>query len=267
MNFVDKYLEHAKIKKSYLCVGLDPAIPNQREKNTIPKGMTKLEFMINIIKAVEKHASVIKINRQYIIGLTIEEVKEINKLIHSLGMLSIIDHKLGDIGSTNDSAIYWFKEERFDAFTFSPFAGNTKEATVTAHKHGLGIIVLTLMSNPEAEYQKKATIDNNPLYLYIANQIKKSSSDGCVIGATGHVSKEDVALIRKKVGDRCIALVPGVGAQGGSADSLFFHFGAKTMVNVGRAIIYSTDPKKEAEKYQKMFNEKQKEVVRRRVRF
>jgi len=39
------------------------------------------------------------------------------------------------------------------------------------------------------------------------------------------------------------------------------------MVNVGRAIIYSSDPKKEAEKYQKMFNEKQKEVVRRRVRF
>ncbi|MHA1302770.1 MAG: orotidine-5'-phosphate decarboxylase [Candidatus Heimdallarchaeaceae archaeon] len=266
-NFVDRYLEYAEKKSSYLCVGLDPAIPKQRKKNVIPSSMSRIEFIKKIITDVSPYTSVIKINRQYVIGLTVDEMKEINDFIHENNMLSITDHKLGDIGSTNASAIYWFKEEGFDAFTFSPFAGNIEEATKAAHEYGLGIIVLTLMSNPEAIYQKSAIIEEKPLYLYIAQKVKEVEADGCVIGATGHITKEDIANIRRAVGDRTIALVPGVGAQGGSADSLFFHFGAKTMVNVGRAIIYSENPAKEAEKYQKLFNEQQKEVVRKRVRF
>ena len=66
-------------------------------------------------------------------------------------MLAILDHKLNDIGSTNNSAMYWIKEMGFDAFTFSPFAGNTKETVETAHMKDLGVIVLTLMSNPKAK--------------------------------------------------------------------------------------------------------------------
>ncbi len=265
--FVEQYLQKAEEKNSYLCVGLDPAVAGQRNKNVIPANMDKMTFMKYIIKKVSPYTSVIKINRQYIIDISLEQIQEINSYIHENGMLSIIDHKLGDIGSSNSSAIYWFKKEGFDAFTFSPFAGNIQEATESAHKYGLGIIVLTLMSNPEAVYQKQAMIDNSPLYVYIAKKINEFESDGCVIGATGHITGEDIFKIRKAVNDKTIALVPGVGAQGGSAEAIFYHFGSKTMVNVGRAIIYSDAPDKEAEKYQKLFNKQQEEVVKKRVRF
>jgi len=63
-----------------------------------------------------------------------------------------LDHKLGDIGSTNESALFWISDMGFDAFTFSPFAGNIETTVDTAHKRDLGVIVLTLMSNPR---QKK----------------------------------------------------------------------------------------------------------------
>ena len=157
--FIKKYLDISKEKNSILCVGIDPATPSQRSKNIIPTE-DRLEFMRNIVSDVAPYASVIKMNRQYLIGLTIDEIRAINIHIHQSNMLSIVDHKLSDIGSSNTSAIFWIKEESFDAFTFSPFAGNVLEATEYAHKKDLGIFVLTLMSNPEAEYQKQAIIDD-----------------------------------------------------------------------------------------------------------
>jgi len=160
-SFVKKYLDISQEKNTILCVGIDPAIPSQRSKNVIPSE-NRLEFIRNLVTDVAPYASVIKMNRQYLIGLTIDEIRAINIHIHQNNMLSIIDHKLSDIGSSNMSAIFWFKEESFDAFTFSPFAGNVLEATQYAHSKNLGIIVLTLMSNPEAEFQKQALIENKP---------------------------------------------------------------------------------------------------------
>ncbi len=131
--FVKKYEEVTKKKNSILSVGLDPAIPRQREKNIMPTE-DRINFMETIIDLVAPYTSVIKINRQYTLGLTIDEIRSINRQIHSKQMLSVSDHKLGDIGSSNESAIFWFKEEEFDAFTFNPYSGNVLEATEMAHK-------------------------------------------------------------------------------------------------------------------------------------
>ncbi|MHA1201781.1 MAG: orotidine-5'-phosphate decarboxylase [Candidatus Heimdallarchaeaceae archaeon] len=251
--FVKKYEEITKKKNSILSVGLDPAIPRQREKNVI-QTEDRINFMETIIDLVAPYTSVIKINRQYTLGLTIDEIRTINKQIHSKQMLSMSDHKLGDIGSSNESAIFWFKEEEFDAFTFNPYSGNVLEATEMAHKFDLGIIVLTLMSNPQAILQKQAMVQGKPLFQHIASLCKEASSDGCVIGATAHVESSDIIEIRKIVGGNTIALAPGVGAQGGSAETLLKSFGTKTMVNVSRGVIYSQSPEEKAKEIQEMLN-------------
>lgn len=260
-NFVQKYLDIVKSKDTILCVGLDPALPSQREKDVMPTD-DRVEFMRNIIKDVAPYTAVIKMNRQYLIGLSVDELRMLNILIHQNNMLSIIDHKLGDIGSSNDSAIFWFKEESFDAFTFSPFAGNIAQTVNSAHSLDLGVIVLTLMSNPEAVIQKQFTHEDKPLFLHIAEECKKHGADGIVVGATGHITNEDIKNIRLAVGDNVIVLVPGVGRQGGNAKTLIHYFGAKTMVNVGRAIIYADNPRKQAREYMQIFNEQRKESRR-----
>ena len=251
--FVSKYREFVKKKNSVLCVGVDPAIPEQRKTNVLSNS-NRIQFMKEIIEQVADYANVIKINRQYIIGLTIEDIQEINELIHQNRMLSIIDHKLSDIGSTNESALFWFKKEGFDAFTFSPFAGNVLETTQTAHKQNLGLFVLTLMSNPQAIIQKNAQIDEKPYYIRIAEMCNEANSDGCVIGVTGNVQKDDLEHLSKVLSPEKLILAPGIGPQGGDAKLVADFFKTNILVNVGRAIIYSERPAIEAMKYRDLLN-------------
>jgi orotidine-5'-phosphate decarboxylase len=258
--FPEKLEKLAKEKETLLCVGLDPALPAQRSKNVMSSD-DRLEFMRRIILYVAPYASAIKMNRQYLVGLTIDEIRQLNILIHQNNMLSIVDHKLGDIGSSNASAVFWFKEEGFDAFTFSPFGGNVIEATKAAHSKGLGIIVLTLMSNPEASFQKTATFNEQPLFHHIASLCNKAKSDGVVIGATDNIASQDVSEIKNILKYKAIALVPGIGAQGGNAKKILYHFGEKTLVNVGRSIIYSDFPEARAKEFQDILNNQLKEVT------
>ena len=96
-SFIQKYKNIVESKKSVLCVGLDPALPNQRNNYVMPT-LDRISFMKEIIEEVSSFTSTIKMNRQYLIGLNLEQIQGLNDLIHKQEMLSIIDHKLGDIG-------------------------------------------------------------------------------------------------------------------------------------------------------------------------
>lgn len=78
---------------------------------------------------------------QYFLG-GFHILRELTKKIHEEGVLAILDHKLSDIGSTNESALFWISDMGFNAFTFSPFAGNIQTTVDTAHNRDLGVIVL-----------------------------------------------------------------------------------------------------------------------------
>ncbi|MHA1954115.1 MAG: orotidine 5'-phosphate decarboxylase / HUMPS family protein [Candidatus Heimdallarchaeaceae archaeon] len=158
------------------------------------------------------------------------------------------------------SAVFWFKEEGFDAFTYNPFSGNVLEATKAAHSKGLGIIVLTLMSNPEAVFQKTAVYNEKPLFHHIASLCNEAKSDAVVIGATDNIVSKDVSEVRNILQHEAYVLVPGIGAQGGDAKKILYHFGEKTLVNVGRSIIYSDFPEARAKEFQDKLNNQLKEV-------
>jgi orotidine 5'-phosphate decarboxylase subfamily 2 len=259
MSFFDEYERVRKEKNSILCVGIDPALPDQRRTDVIKKQYPGdaddviLQFTMEIIDAVADHCCAIKLNSQYILfALGQHKLESINQQIHSWGLLSILDHKLGDIGSTNESALYWIQKCGFDALTFSPFAGNIREATDMAHNRDLGIFVLDLMSNPEAEgFHKKTRFNETPLFLRIADDAKSARSDGLVVGATDHVREVDIQKIRKVTGDERIILFPGIGSQGGDSKKILENAGENILINVGRHIIFSPNPGKIAEDYNK----------------
>ena len=92
-SFLQRYQKIVSHKNSILCIGLDPVLPSQRSKYTM-KDDDRLDFMRTMIKDVAPHTSVIKMNRQFLIGLTADEIRSLNILIHQNEMLSIIDHKL-----------------------------------------------------------------------------------------------------------------------------------------------------------------------------
>ncbi len=252
MKFYKEYDKIREEKDSLLCVGLDPALPDQRRSNVIKtkypgdEGDIILQYCMEMIEAVADHCMAIKMNTQYVLfALSANKLESLNQMIHSFGLMSILDHKIGDIGSSNESGFYWTNKCGFDAITYSPFAGNIREATDMAHAKNLGIFVLDLMSNPEAEgFQKKTRFNETPLFMRIAEDSRTVGADGVVVGVTNHIREVDIQKIRKLVGEETIMLFPGVGYQGGDSKKIFDNAGDRVIINIGRDIIYNDDPVK-----------------------
>jgi orotidine 5'-phosphate decarboxylase subfamily 2 len=257
VKFIDDYVKARKDKNSVLCLGLDPALPDQRSKQTIHKiycgdvSDCIQQFSMEMIEAAGDYACAVKINSQYtLFALNFKRMQALTESIHNYGMLAILDHKLGDIGQSNDSALYWMQKCHFDAVTFSPYAGNIREATEMAHERDIGIFVLDLMSNPEAEgFQKKCRFNKTPVYLRVAEEVKSAGSDGVVVGSTGHVREKDITEIRRTIGPEKIMLFPGVGAQGGDMAKVKQTGGKNILINVGRDIIYDKNPREKIIEY------------------
>jgi orotidine-5'-phosphate decarboxylase len=254
----EKYSEITKDKKSFININLDPALPKQRKDNVIPeKFLSKedadslLNFSSFVIEEVSDYCCSVKPNTQFFLS-SYHVLRKLVKKIHDEGMFAILDHKLSDIGETNDSAIFWIGDMGFDAFTFSPFAGNVQATVDSAHKKDLGVIVLTLMSNPEAEKIMVDTlVKNQPLFMHIAEMVKESEADGCVVGLTGFVKADYIKNIQRIVGDRVIFLMQGIGPQGGEATNI--KYVTNPLVSLGRAVIFADKPKEEVKRYYEMF--------------
>jgi orotidine-5'-phosphate decarboxylase len=259
--FYEKYLKATEEKDSFINLNLDPALPQQRRENVIPNkyvskedGASLLNFSLEIIEQVSDYCCSVKLNTQYFLGHT-DVLRRGVKKIHEEGMLAILDHKLSDIGSSNGSALYWIQKMGFDAFTFSPFAGNTQKTVEKAHERNLGVIVLTLMSNPEAEeLMVKTVVGTQPYYLHTANLVKEAGADGCVVGLTCFVMDQYIKNIREVVGDRVVFLLQGLGPQGGEAKKI--KYARNPLVSLGRAVIYSDDPRDTIKRYYRILKAK-----------
>lgn len=267
--FVERYLQSSEGKDSILCVGLDPALPGQRSQNTIPKKYLKgsdenearLEFCLDIIGQTRDFCCTYKPNQQYVWGFTKKQHVKLTTTIGKADAISLLDYKLNDIGATVESALFHIHECGYDAITFNPLLGNLQTTVNVAHKYKpqIGIIALTLTSNPEAiKYQIQAIVAGRPMYVAIAEDVKNHGADGCVIGATGHVTETDIRTIRARAGEDKLFLIPGIGAQKGDAEKVIKTAGKNILINVGRAIIYSENPAEKAEEYNTLFNELRK---------
>lgn len=250
-NFRELWAEAVQRKSSLLCVGIDAAEPGQRASQSIPAGMSKLDWTLAIIDQIAPHAAAVKINRNYYKDLSRGEMRMLTARIRQQGMLSIDDSKLADIGDTNAAAIYHAAQEGYDALTYAPFPGNALQAAEQAREQRIGLIMLVLMSNPEFKLMKDAQIEGKPFYLFLAEQAAKGDVDGVVIGApsaSNHIQTTELDALARKLGSATV-LVPGIGAQGGEIAAILQRFGRRTIVNVGRAIIYADDPGAAAKRF------------------
>jgi orotidine-5'-phosphate decarboxylase len=284
--FKEKWLEAVENKNSVLCAGLDPAeFSMEREGKGLPEGVNKKKWALDYIKAVAPFCAAVKPNFQYWKSKgDINSLHAISKLSHDLGLVVIDDSKLADIGSTNDAGIF-YAAQRADAVTFSPFAGNMKEASEQAKSRKIGIIGMCLMSNPEYEREKNKLVDMSKddewkdfaindissfntvkQYLQLAFHANKFGLEGIVVGAPSsknHIEESEIKKISYYFGNNGLILLPGVGAQGGEADTIWKYFGKNNViVNVSRSLMLpkgsNSTTKQQAEtarQYRDMLNE------------
>ena len=149
-----------------------------------------------------------------------------------LGALVLLDVKRGDIGSTAQGYADAYLDPAAplasDAITVSPFlgVGSLEPIMVTAEKHGAGVFVLALTSNPEGPQVQHARTAEGPTVagaVLAALAARNAGAEplgsfGAVVGATIGRTDEDLMVNGP-------LLVPGVGAQGGSAESVRAVFG------------------------------------------
>ena len=134
-----------------------------------------------------------------------------------------------------------------DFATVNPYLGTDgiKPFVDVCKEEKKGIFVLVKTSNPSSGEFQDRLIDGRPLYELVGEKVAEWGADamgdeysyvGCVVGATYPKMGE----ILRKVMPKSYILVPGYGAQGGTAASLRPYFnedGLGAIVNSSRGII------------------------------
>lgn len=247
-------IEQIKIKKSFLCVGLDVDL------DKIPIHFLELEdpifeFNKEIIDATHDLAVAYKPNTAFFEAYGIKGWISLQKTISYINenypnVFTIADAKRGDIGNTSSMyAKAFFEDLNFDSITVAPYMGKDSVEPFLAFedKH---TIMLALTSNEGAFDFQTLDVDGKELYkraLETSKTWKNSKNLMYVVGAT---KAEYFTEIRKIVPDSFL-LVPGVGAQGGSLSEVCkygMNDNVGLLINSSRGIIYASKEVDFAEK-------------------
>lgn len=211
-----------------LCVGIDPHPPLLRAWGLSEDAAGVAKFADACVRAFAGRVALVKPQVAFFetygsAGMMVLE--ETIAALRAAGTLVLADAKRGDIGSTMDAYAHaWLGDGPLgsDAVTVSPYLGfgSLAPALELAAANGRGVFVLAATSNPEgAELQRITGADGRTIAQRMvddaaaANVGAEFGSVGVVVGAT-LTEAPDLSALNGPI------LMPGVGAQGGGADSI-----------------------------------------------
>ena len=238
-----------KAKGSMLCVGLDTDYAKIPEcvKAGRSVGEAVLEFNRRIIDATASHCVAYKPNLAFYESLGIEGLSVLDKTVDYLRtnhpeQFLIADAKRGDIGNTAKMyARSLFSTFDFDAVTISPYMGS-ETVTPFLEYPGRYAIVVALSSNSSSADFQTALKDGKPLYRVVMERMMEISTPENMMFVVGATKADKLKEIRSFCPDNFL-LVPGVGAQGGSAEEVIAN-GANEygglLINSSRGVLYAS---------------------------
>ncbi len=245
-----KFYETVNSKKTVLCLSTDP------DPTIYQSRRERLRFCEKIINETAEYISAVKVNENFIRDFSLEDNRFVTDLARENGLLTIYDCKMGDIENTNKAGLWLVQRMGYDFVTFNPILGNLHEAVKDAREIGVGILALLHPSNPSSrKYYRSFMANKKMLYELILDDVTASEAEGVVLGLHPDLNGEEIKLVRRKLGEERIILFPGVGAQGGDPDKAIKYGGRWILINVGRTIIGSPNPRQTAEEIAKHLNE------------
>ena len=244
-----------KAKKSMLCVGLDvdfEKIPACVRSSGKAKSI--FEFNRAIVDATASYAVAYKPNLAFYECYGLEGMNALEATVDYIrtnypDIFLIADAKRGDIGNTAKMyAKAYFETMDFDAVTVAPYMGADSVLPFLEYK-GKWAIVLALTSNASAMQFQSAVKDGKPLYRAVIEEMMSVSTPDNMMFVVGATKADKLSEIRSFCPDNFL-LVPGVGAQGGSAEEVI-KYGANDkgglLINSSRGILYADASKNFAE--------------------
>ena len=243
-------VEQIRLKKSYLCVGLDTdlaRIPRHLLSHSDPV----FEFNRLIIDATRDHCVAYKINTAFYEALGLKGWDAMQKTVDYIPAthFKIADAKRGDIGNTSSQyARAFFETLRFDAITLTPYMGEDSIRPFLEYKDKWAI-VLGLTSNSGAKDFELIETGRGYLYEEVLTKASRWGTTENMMFVIGATQPEYFDKIRKITPDH-FYLVPGIGAQGGSLEAISqkaINKDIGLLVNVSRDIIYASEKENFAE--------------------
>jgi len=273
MAIIDKLIDKITLLKNPSVVGLDPQlgfVPEHILEESYdtyghtPKAVSEAIFKFNteIIDAVYDIVPAVKPQIAMYEMFGVEGVNAYLKTIKyakSKDMIVIADAKRNDIASTSAAYATAFlgktkigamEEEAFgaDFLTISPYLGEDSVGPFIdeCKASDKGVFILVKTSNPGSGMLQDILSDGKPIYEIVGAYVEQwgealrgnngFSPIGAVVGAT---HKEQARRLRE-IMPHTFMLVPGYGAQGGTAEDLAVCFnseGLGAIVNSSRGII------------------------------
>jgi len=224
MDFTERLRQAAEKNKSIVCMGLDPVLEKIPVKGDTEQRITKFYLdILNAVNSSDAKPGIVKPNYAFYAQYGFEGLRALKKIIeeYKKHFLVILDCKRADIGNT--SAAYAKEVFDFwgaDAITVQPYLGyDSIKPFIDYCKKGKGVYLLVRTSNPGAREVQDLVSGNKPVYMKIAENVLKYHEPGvsAVVGATYPQELEKISEFFVKSGKSVPFLIPGVGAQGGSA--------------------------------------------------
>ncbi|HKN02205.1 MAG TPA: orotidine-5'-phosphate decarboxylase [Candidatus Binataceae bacterium] len=254
MNFADRLADESRRKRSVAVLGVDPQLDN-RETPGIPAGYTLTKFCCEMVEACAPSIVAIKPQLAFYEARGLDGMRafvEVLRTARRLGLITIADAKRGDIGSTSAAYAEAFLgngDFACDAVTVNPYQGSDATMPFIAKvRDGRGVFVLVKNSNPSSGEFQDLAAPTNPLWERVAERVAGWGSDfigttglssvGAVVGATYPAELKRA----REIMPHATILVPGYGAQGGSAEdavSAARPDGLGFVVNASRSLMYA----------------------------
>jgi orotidine-5'-phosphate decarboxylase len=259
MTFADRLISAISAKDSRAIIGLDPRIdqmPAFVSRQSACAAITEfhelvLDAVADLVPAVKPQLAFYE---QYGVA-GIQAFENTVRAARQRGLLVIADGKRNDISSTAEAyANAYLSPEVFDcdAVTVTPYMGRDSMLPFVeaCWKYGKGMFAVLKTSNPGSKDFEDQPLEatGRPLYEKIAGALNELGRDlvgesgyssiGAVIGAT---FPEEGRRLRELM-PKALILVPGYGAQGGSAKAAAECFNADglgAIVSSSRGATYS----------------------------
>jgi orotidine-5'-phosphate decarboxylase len=246
LSFRVKMEETARNKRSNIVLALDFPVEKIENRGNL---FAKAD---HILEVVHPHICAVKVNHHLVLPLgTFDGVEKLLKKARDRGLMTIMDCKANDIGSTNHVIAEYYYAAGFDALIANPFIGweeGLKPIFEVARRLQRGVILLTYMSHKGASEGYGQTIydaetDEKVLqYISFAKKALEWDADGVVVGAT---YPEKIREVHEILREKVPIYSPGIGVQGGKIEAAL-NAGARYLI-VGREITLSENPAETAE--------------------
>jgi orotidine-5'-phosphate decarboxylase len=275
VHFADRLVAAVRAKGNALCVGLDPrwdALPKEIRARHGAGGLEAVaaafeEFGARVLDVVAPLVAVVKPQSAFFEACGPAGFSAQQRLLQrarQLGLLTILDAKRNDIAST--AAAY--ADAAFsgvdvggkthpvwdaDSLTVNPYLGrdSVEPFLASGRRAGRGVFLLVRTSNPGAGQFQDLDCSGRPLFQHVASAVRQWTREnlgecrygdvGAVVGATYPAELSELRKLLPEV----LFLVPGFGAQGGTAIDVAAAFhadGLGAVVNSSRGITCSFDP-------------------------